>query len=144
MFLYKDEEKFAPISWKSKKIQRVVKSTLAAETLALVKALETCFMIRAILPEIYKKEPHSKTFPIHCFTDSKPLLDSAHSTKTLKEKRLKVYVCIIREILEKNEISSINWCVSEKQLADCLTKATSSPNKLISILKRERGPSKSI
>ena len=27
-------------------------------------------------------------------------------------------------MLEKNEISSINWCASEKQLADCLTKAT--------------------
>ena len=135
MFSFKDEKKFAPISSKSKKIQRVVKSTLAAETLALVEALEVCFMIRVILLEIYKKEPHSKTFAIHCFTDSKSLLDSVHSTKTLKEKRLKVDVCMIREMLEKNEISSINWCASEKQLADCLTKATSSPNKLIDILK---------
>ena len=32
MLLYKDEEKFALISWKSKKIHGVVKSTLAAET----------------------------------------------------------------------------------------------------------------
>ena len=84
MFLYKDEEKVAPISWKSKKIQRVVKRTLAAETLALVEALEAYFMIRTILLEIYKKEPHSETFPIHCFTDSKSLLDSVHSAKTLK------------------------------------------------------------
>ena len=104
MFLYKDEKKFAPISWKSKRIQRVVKSTLAAATLALVEALEVCFMIRVILLEIYKKEPHSKTFPIHCFTDSKSLLDSVHSTKTLKEKRLKVDVCIIREMLEKTKL----------------------------------------
>ena len=93
--------KFAPISWKSKKIQRVVKSTLAAETLALVEASEVCFMIRVILLEKYKKEPPSKTFPIHCFTDNKSLLDSVFSTKTLKEKRLKVDVCIIREMLEK-------------------------------------------
>ena len=52
MFLFKDENKFAPISWKSKKIQRVVKCTFAAETLAIVEALEMCFMIRAILFEI--------------------------------------------------------------------------------------------
>ena len=96
-----------------------------------------------MLLEIYKKESHSKIFPIHCFTDSKSLLDSVHSTKTLKEKRMKVDVCIIREMLEKHEINSINWCASEKQLADCLTKATSSPNKLISILKRDSGLSKS-
>ena len=108
VFLYKDEKKFAAISWKSKKIQRVVKNTLAVETLALVETLEACFMIRTVLLEIYKKEPHSKTFPIHCFTDSKSLLDSVHSTKTLKEKRLKVDVCIIREMLGKNKISLIN------------------------------------
>ena len=142
MFLFKYEKKFGPISWKSKKIQRVVKSTLAAQTLALVEALEACFMISAILLEIYKKQPHSKTFPIHCFTESKSLLDSVHPTKSLKEKRLKVYVCIIRDMLEKNEISSINWYASEKQLADCLRKAASSPNKLISVLKRDSGLSK--
>ena len=101
-------------------------------------------MIRVILLEKYKKEPPSKTFPIHCFTDNKSLLDSVHSTKTLKEKRLKVDVCIIREMLEKNEISLINWCTSQKQLADCLTKATSSPTKLINILKRDSGLSMSI
>ena len=51
-FLYKDEEKFPQISWKSKKNQRVVKNTLAAETLALVEALLVCFMIRAILLDV--------------------------------------------------------------------------------------------
>ena len=61
-FLYKDKKKFVPISWKSKKIQRVVKSTLAAETLALIEALETCFMIRAIMLEIYKKSLIAKHF----------------------------------------------------------------------------------
>ena len=29
----------------------------------------------------------------------------------------------------KKEISSLNWCTSETQLADCLTKATQSLNK---------------
>ena len=61
-FLYKDKKKFVPISWKSKKIQRAVKSTLAAETLALIEALETCFMIRAIMLEIYKKSLIAKHF----------------------------------------------------------------------------------
>ena len=64
MCQYKDEKKFAPKSWKSQKIQRGVKSTLAAEALALVETLQACFMIRAVLLEIYKKEPHSKTFPL--------------------------------------------------------------------------------
>ena len=96
-------------------------------------------MIRLILLEIYNKESNSELFPIHCYTDNKSLLDSLYSTKNLKEKRLKVDVCIIREMLDKKEIESINWCSSEKQLADCLTKASASCTKLISVLHEESG-----
>lgn len=62
----KMKKKFAPISRKFKKIQRVAKITLAVEKLALVEALEVYYLIGAILLEIYKKEPHSKTFPVQC------------------------------------------------------------------------------
>ena len=73
-----------------------------------------------------------------CYTGNKLLLNSVHSTKPLKEKRLKVDVCIIREMLEKKkEIISVNWCTSKTQSADCLTKATASPSKLVSVLNRE-------
>ena len=73
-------------------------------------------------------------FPIHCYTNNKSLLDSVYSTKTLKEKMLKLDVCIMREMRDKKEIESINWCSSEKQLVDCLTKASASCTKLISVL----------
>ena len=86
----------------------MVKSAKAAETLALQEAIETYYMIRAILLELYNKETDSGLFPIHCYTYNKLLLVSLHSTKTLKEKRLKVDVCIIRKMLEKKEISSVN------------------------------------
>ena len=88
---------------KSKKIQRVAKSTLAAKTLAVVETLEPSYMIRAILWEIYKKERQRQKFPIDCFTGSKLLLDSVHCTKTLKRKMLKVNVYIIRGMLEKKQ-----------------------------------------
>ena len=42
-------------------------------------------------------------------------------------------------MLEKNEIQSINWCPSNGQLADCLTKSLASSTKLMSVLKRESG-----
>ena len=38
------------------KIKRVVKSALAAETLALEQALETCFMMKLFLCELLDKE----------------------------------------------------------------------------------------
>ena len=139
IFLCKSDKNYAPISWKSRKIQRVVRSTLAAETLAMEEALEECFIIQSMLLEIYKRDAKSGLFPIHCYTDSKSLLESVHSTKTLKEKRLKADVCVIREMLEKKEIESINWCPSNRQLADCLTKSSASSTKLMSLLKRESG-----
>ena len=79
----------------------MVKGTIAVETLPLQEVQETCYMIRAILLELYKKEADSGSFPIHCYTDNKSLLDSVQSSKTLKEKRMKVDVCIINEMLEK-------------------------------------------
>ena len=32
---------------------------------------------------------------------------------------------------------SVNWCTNETYLANCLTKATAFPSKLISVLNRE-------
>lgn len=43
-------------------------------------------MIRVILLELDKKETDSGSFPIHCYTDNKLLLDSVHSTKSLKKR----------------------------------------------------------
>ena len=63
-------------------------------------------------------------FPMHCYTDSKSLVESVYSTKTLKEKRLKADVSVILEMLETKEIQSINLCLSNTQLADCLTKSS--------------------
>ena len=120
-------------------MQCVVKINLAAETLALEETLKECYMIRLILLEIFTKESNSGLFPIHCYTDNKSLLDSVYSTKTLKEKRLKVDVRIIRERVDKKEIESINWCFSEKQLVDSLTKASASGTKLISLLNGKSG-----
>ena len=108
ILLYKSYKNYAAISWKSRKIQRVVRSTLAAETLAMEEVLEECFVIRLMLLEIYNRDAKSGLFPIHCYTGSKSLLESVYSTKTLKENILKVDVCVILEMLEKKEIQSIN------------------------------------
>lgn len=54
---------------------------------------------------MYKKKAESGLFLIHCFTDNKSLLNSVHSTETLKEMRLKIDIFIIREMLEKKEFA---------------------------------------
>ena len=46
-------------------------------------------------------------------------------------------VFVIHEMLEKKKIQSINWCPSNRQLANCLTKSSALSTKLMSVLKRE-------
>ena len=107
---------------------------LSAETLALGEALESSFMIRSLLCEVLNKEMDPVIFLIYCYTDNKSLVEMVNSTKTLTEKKLKVHICIIREMIEKHEVKQISWCDSSSQLADCLTKAGASCQKLLCVL----------
>ena len=96
-----------------------MKSTLSAETLALEETLESCFMIRSSLCEVSSKEMHPDIFPAYCYTDNKSLIETVNSTKMLTEKRLKVDICIVREVSEKHEVKQISWGDNSSQLADC-------------------------
>ena len=93
-----------------KEFEEGSKCTLSAETLALEKALESCFMIENLLCEMSNKEMHPDIFPIYCYADNKSLVETVNSTKTLTEKQLKVDICIIREVIEKQEVKQISWC----------------------------------
>ena len=132
IFLY--ENKYAPIAWTSRKLKRVVKSTLSAEKLALEESLETCFMVKSLLVELISKDNYQNIIPTCPYTDYKSLNDTINSTKTLPEKQLQQNVCIIRETIEKQEVKQITWCDSRSQLADCLTKVGASCNKLIHVI----------
>ena len=52
VFLVGGNKRCCPLAWEAKKMKRVVKSTLAAETLALVEALDMAFYLGSILSEI--------------------------------------------------------------------------------------------
>ena len=72
--------------------------------LAQGEVFEACYITRSVLLEMFKKERNSDLFPIPCFTDNKSLLESVYSRRNLKEKRLKVDACIIKQMLEKRKI----------------------------------------
>ena len=121
-----------PLQWKSKKIKRVVKSTLAAECLALQEACETAFYLKSILAEILGID--ISQIKIDCYTDNRSLRDSLHSSRTLEEKRLILDEAILKEMMQKGEISNVQWIEKEFQIADPLTKGTASTQKLMEVL----------
>ena len=109
----------------------MVKNTIAAETLTLLEGSENCFLLGSIIKEMLDVDNSSSVFPIRALTGNQSLCDAVHSTKTIEDKRLKIDIGILREMLHNQEISSIEWIDSDRQLTDPLTKGGASTNKLV-------------
>ena len=134
VFLSGEGDKCCPISWSSTKIKRVVRSTLAAETLSLADGCEGVFVIGCLLTElIYGKSDQQNRIPIQSFVDNKSLVQNVHSTTMVSEKRLRIEMGVIYEMIHDNKMS-IKWIEASKQLADSLTKRGASSSKLNQVL----------
>ena len=122
IFLVGANHKHVPVAWQSQRVKRVVKSTQAAETLALVDTMEACVFFRSFLLETLqlKDEPHA--IPIVCKTDNKGLYESAYSSTQILDKRLRIETAIVREMLEQGIVQKLEWIPTSLQLADGLTK----------------------
>ena len=121
IFLHGENNHVEPRSWRSRKINRVVRSTLAAKTPARTEAAEQGFYIRAILTELLGLHD-KKCFPINAITDNQSLLNSIKSTKTVDDKRLLIDLSCIREKLVNLELHNVSLVDTKRQLSDCLTK----------------------
>ena len=139
VFIVGRNQKYAPLMWQSRKIKRVVKSTLAAETMALLEGTESCFLIKSTLFEILILSNDSNILRITAITDNISLYDAVHSTKTIEGKRLKVDTCTLRDMMQKKEIHNIEWIEADNQIADSFTKAGASTSKLIAALSGTQG-----
>ena len=62
--------------WQSKRLKRVLKNAMAAETLIQVEAAEAGFWISNIITEIYNLK---QNVPVECRPDSRQLYDAVHS-----------------------------------------------------------------
>lgn len=123
-----DGENSCPITWSSHKLKRVVRSTLAAESLAFIEGYEAAYYMRSIISPIIASEIN-----IIAVTDCKSLFDAAQTTNNVDDKRLRVEMGCIRELIEKKQVS-IYWADSKSQLADKLTKSGVSPFPLLKAL----------
>ena len=134
IFLVGDNKRCCPLAWEAKKIRRVVKSTLAAETLALVEALDMALYLGSILSEILHRS-NSQRIPIECYVDNQSLWENTQSTKNVSEKRLRIDLASIKEMIKNEEITDIKLVTTSSQLSDCFTKRGVACNTLREILK---------
>jgi hypothetical protein len=119
---------YCPVAWQSRKIRRVVKSTLAAECLAAVEAAEISIYIASVLKEILH---HSVDTCVYC--DNQNLVKAVHSSTNLEDKRLIIDISILRDMLEQNELTQLKWVPTEHQLANSLTKQGASSKLILSV-----------
>ena len=131
IFLQDEIGNKCPIFWRSKKLERVVKSSLAAETQALVEGAEYAVCIAGIIKMIFS----DIKIKINCYTDSKSLVDSLSSLKQ-QEPCLRQDTLVLKDMLEKGSIEPLTWVKSEDQLADVLTKRGVWTGKIMKVLSR--------
>ena len=124
---YKDRT--CPLGWKAGKVKRVVKSTLAAEALALSDGIGETIYLQQMINELLGFRP-----PIVAHVDSKGLVDQLNSTKLVSERMLRIDIGIIKELLEERRIETVKWCPTEEQLADVLTKRGADATKIMNAL----------
>ena len=122
IFLVGNNNQYMPIAWQSKRIKRTVKSTLGAETLAMVDLTEACFYYRKLILDLLQLKDHPMNIKITCKTDNSCLYDAVHSTAQILDKRLRIEMAILREMVDRGEIAEISWIPTDKQIADSLTK----------------------
>ena len=129
IFLQGSNGNMVPICWSCKRLRRVCRSTLSAETLAMIEAIDACFWLQNIVSELVNSVVSTTVIK----TDNKSLFESVHSTKATEEKRLRVDIAAIRECTQRNEMI-IKWVESNEQLADVLTKQGADSRSLLQVL----------
>ena len=132
VFLADASGKFCPITWQSKRLQRVVSSTIAAECLAVTKAAQASVHLRELLHEVLPNVLPT----IHVYSDNKSLIESVHSSTSVDDKHLQINISVLRDML-KHELKELRWLPSDKNLADCLTKSGASHEYLIRVLRND-------
>jgi hypothetical protein len=133
IFLADERGYSSPICWSSRKLRRVCRSTLTAETMAMPDAIDACIWLSHIVSEVADFDLNI----VEVKTDNMSLVESVHSTTAVEEKRLRVEIASIRESIRNKEVS-IEWIDKEKQLADVLTKQGADSIKLGTVLHNGR------
>ena len=124
----------APVAWTSKKVPRIVRSTLGAEAAALSNTVDRLMWIRLLWSWIRNPccdwahpEKLLKTENMSALvTDCKSAYDLLTRTALPQcaEHRTTVECLLIRERLQEN--CKVRWVSSQAMLADCLTKTMDS------------------
>ena len=135
MLLNKHTMATAVIHWASKKIERIVHSSAAAETISMQKLFSTIYLVRRVLNEMCGNRVQS----LKCvaLTDHQGLFSNLHHLKTTSEDyRLHSDILELRQSIEQEKtVQEVRYVHTSLNIADCLTKSTKSGFMLLDIVR---------
>ena len=129
-------QRCSPIGWSSSRLKRVVRSALAAETLALCDGSEMAFLAAETVKEVLSL----KELPVQTITDSQSLYEALGSTKQPSNHRLRIEINALREMVDEGDIN-INLVSGSRQISDPLTKRGAAWSLLQQVLQQGQLPS---
>ena len=132
LLVNEDKATACTLNWRSKKLQRKVASSMAAEGLAMVQTIGVMVYNKAILRQIYG--PQVDDIPVIIFTDSCNLSRNVISTSMVDDEWLIVDIAMIKDALKDGTVTEIRRVSHADMLADCLTKTGASSDKLLEVL----------
>lgn len=133
VFIGGSTDKMAPMCWASKKLDRVTKSPLASETLALNEGADAGVLTAVMIQEVFQL---SKLPDVLCKTDNASLVETLNSNNLVSDRRLRIDVARLKEMKSRGEIQ-IEWIKGCDQVSDCLTKAGASSELLRDLLNQK-------
>lgn len=92
----------------SKRVKRIVRSTLAGETLAMSEGIDNAIFLSTLFSELTIGDV-AHAAPITCVTDNHSLVDALKSTKSVTEKRLRLEISSIKELIHTKKVECILW-----------------------------------
>ena len=123
---------------------RVVKSTMAAESASLSRALDRQLYARLVLESLLFGEPeftegwrHRMKIPGVVVTDAKSLYDHLRTTGSIPAERQTLIDLLIARDLCENGVLEICWVPTAHQLADVLTKMMKVPETMSQFLTKQ-------
>ena len=126
--------KTSVLNWTSRRLSRVVHSSLGAECLSLQSLTSQLYFVRSILEELFGDE--AKEIPTLAYTDCSDLFSAVHNIKNVADARLAADIISIKEAIQLDQtITELRFCHGSDMLADSLTKYKKLGNDLWNVMR---------
>ena len=80
----------------------------------------------------------AENFDIRAVIDNRSCVDALKSTSQVDDKRLRIEIGEVKELLQQKVVREVSWVEGSDQIADALTKQGASGLKLLDIIQNGR------